>query len=103
MIEKEKVIRAIFRAVDELNQQLPKKQRLEKSEKTFLYGDSGVLDSLGLVNMIVTTEQKIEEEFGGAITLSDEKALSQKAVSPFETVERLADYISSLLEKKTDG
>ena len=35
MIEKEKVIRAIFSAVDELNQQLPKKQRLEKSVDTF--------------------------------------------------------------------
>lgn len=103
MIEKEKVIQTIFRVVDELNQQLPKKQRLEKSEEAFLYGDSGPLDSLGLVNLIVTTEQKVEEEFGVAIILSDEKALSQKDISPFETIKRLADYISSLLENKTDG
>ena len=103
MIEKEKVIQAIFRAVDELNQQLPRRQRLRKSVDTFLFGDHGVLDSLGLVNLIVTTEQKIEEEFGIAITLSDEKALSQKDNSPFETIEKLADYISLFLEEKADG
>lgn len=103
MMKKERVIQAIFRAVDELNQQLPKKQRLGKSVDTFLFGDSGVLDSLGLVNLIVTIEQIIEEEFGVAVTLSDEKVLSQKDNSPFETIERLADYISLLLGEKADG
>jgi len=103
MIEKKRVIQSIFSAVEELNQLLPKKQRLGKSVDTFLFGDSGILDSLGLVNLIVATEQKIEEEFGIAIILADEKALFHEDYSPFETIERLADYISMLLEKKVNG
>lgn len=97
-----RVTGAVFRAVDEVNQQLPKKQELEKSVDTALIGPLSQLDSLGLVNLIVTTEKKIEEEFGVVITLADERAMSQ-ANNPFETIGTLADYISMLLEEKAGG
>lgn len=93
-----KVVNMIFSAVDEINQQLAKEQKLEKSIGTVLFGESGKLDSLGLVNLIVSTEQKIEEEFGVVITLADERAMSQKN-SPFRTIGTLADYISLLLKE----
>jgi len=96
-----RVIEVIFSAIDEVNQQLPEEQRLEKAVDTALYGRSAKLDSLGLVNLIVATEEKIEEEFGVAITIADERAMSQKN-SPFKTVRTLADYISLLLKEKTD-
>jgi len=94
----EKIIQAIFRAVDEVNQELPEGQRLKKSLDTVLFGRSGVLDSLGLVNLIVAAEEKIEEEFGSTITIADERAMSQKN-SPFRTIGTLVDYVSSLLEE----
>ena len=103
MIDKERVFQAIFKAVEEINQQMHKKQRVGRSVDTFLFGDSGVLDSLGLVNLIVVTEQKIEEEFGVAITLADERALFQEEDSPVETIERLSDYICLLLERNANG
>ena len=88
--------------VDEINQQLPKEQRLEKSIDTILSGQSGKLDSLGLVNLIVATEQKIEEEYGITITLANERAISQNN-GPFKTIGTLADYIALLLKEKTSG
>ncbi len=94
----EKIIQAVFRAVDEVNQELPEGQRLKKSLDTVLFGRSGVLDSLGLVNLIVAAEEKIEEEFGSTITIADERAMSQKN-SPFRTIGTLVDYVSSLLEE----
>jgi len=94
----EKIIQAIFRAVDEVNQELPEGQRLKKSLDTVLFGRSGVLDSVGLVNLIVAAEEKIEEEFGSTITIADERAMSQKN-SPFRTIGTLVDYVSSLLEE----
>ncbi|MCK6622847.1 MAG: hypothetical protein HUU32_15915 [Calditrichaceae bacterium] len=99
MILKEQLISVIYQAIDEVNAVLPPDQQLEKSIHTVLFGESGKLDSLGLVNMIVTTEQKIEENFGIAITLADEKAMSQRN-SPFRTVESLAEYIPQLITER---
>lgn len=96
MILKEQLIPVIYQAIDEVNAVLPPEQQLEKSIHTVLFGQSGKLDSLGLVNLIVTTEQKVQENFGIAITLADEKAMSQKN-SPFRTVESLAEYIPKIL------
>lgn len=95
----EKVTGLIFNVVDEINQQLPKDNQLKKSTDTIIFGKSGVLDSLGLVNFIVSTEQKIEEELGTTISLTDEKAMSQKN-SPFKSIGTLADYIISILKVK---
>ncbi len=98
----ERVIGAIFRALDEVNRLLPKRRQLEKSNDTVLFGRSGKLDSLAFVNLVVATEQKIEEEFRTMITLADGRAMSQNN-SPFETIATLADYIILLLEEKTGG
>ena len=100
MVSRDKIIQTIFDVIDELKQQVPVIQHLDKSVDTVLFGQSGQLDSLGLVNLIVATEQKIEEEFGVAMTLADEKALSHES-SPFRTIGTLVDYISLLLEKSS--
>lgn len=94
----EKVIQLIFNVIDEVNEELPESSRLEKSPDTVLFGESGKLDSLGLVNLIVAVEESLEGEFGEPISLSDEKAMSQKR-SPFKTVKSLADYITLMLEE----
>ena len=97
----ERVIRTIFRAVDEFNQELEEKERLEKSADTLLFGDAGKLDSLGLVSLIVQIEQEIEDELGVSITIADERAMSLEK-SPFKTIQRLTNYISMLLEEAED-
>lgn len=100
MIDRERIAKAIFQAVDEVNQIFPKELRLKKSSETVLFGKKESLDSLGFVNLIVAVEHKIEEEFGIIITLADERAMSQND-SPFNTLGTLSDYISLLLEEKT--
>ena len=80
------------------NDSLPKNKKIAKSTEAVLFGESSQLDSLGLVNLIVSTEEKLEEEFGVYVTLADEKAMSQKN-SPFRTVTSLAQYISLILEE----
>ena len=99
MLRNEKVIKLIFDVIDEVNEQFPKGRQLKKSVDTVLFGNSGELDSLGLVNFIIATEQKIEEELDVTISLTDERAMSQKN-SPFKTVGTLADYITLLLEEE---
>ena len=63
MKTKEKAAKIVFKALDELNEQLSGKNKIKKSLDTVLFGQKGCLDSLGLVNLIVAVEQEIEEEF----------------------------------------
>ena len=78
---------------------LPSTQKLKKSLDTQLYGDKSEIDSLSLVNVVVLTEQKIEDEFNITINLADEKAMSQKN-SPFRTIETFVEYIEKSVNEK---
>jgi acyl carrier protein len=99
MIKKETITQVIFKAIDEINETLPKEQWVQKSIDTLLFGTSSKLDSLGLITLIVAIEQKIEEETKTAITLTDEETISYKN-NPFQSVKTLTDHISFLLEGK---
>jgi D-alanine--poly(phosphoribitol) ligase subunit 2 len=58
---------------------------------TPLFGPEGVLDSMGLVSLVVALEQALEREHTVTVSLADEHALSQRR-SPYRTVGTLADY-----------
>ena len=70
--------------------------------ETRLFGKGGLLDSLGLVTVILDIEQRLAEEHGIAITLADDRAMSQKR-SPFRTVGSLADYAALLVRETRRG
>ena len=61
---------------------------------TLLFGEGGVLDSMGLVTLIIAVEQAIEDKYEVSAGLADEKAMSQKS-SPYRTVSTLADYAAA--------
>jgi hypothetical protein len=67
-----------------------------------LSGDSGILDSAGLINLIAVTEQKAAEELGRPLVLTDERTLSQ-VNQVFQTLGTLAEYIHLRLNEKNDG
>jgi D-alanine--poly(phosphoribitol) ligase subunit 2 len=67
---------------------------------TTLLGQGGILDSLGLVSLIVSLEQAIEDECGVSISLADERAMSETR-SPYRTVGSLAEYGARLVMEKT--
>jgi D-alanine--poly(phosphoribitol) ligase subunit 2 len=96
---KKKIIDIILHEVSELNEQLDHKVAIENGENAGLYGLTGVLDSLGLVTLIVAIEQAIEDELGLVISLADERAMSQKN-SPFRTIGTLADYIVKVSQEE---
>lgn len=76
-------------------------ESIELNEEIILFGRNSVLDSLGLVTVIIDIEGKLEDKFGACIVLADEKAMSQK-YSPFRTLESLADYIVMLIEESNN-
>lgn len=99
---KEKVLQAIYGAIDQVNETLPKEKHIEKTPQTMLFGAEGAIDSLGLTMLIVAIEQKIEEEFDAVITLVDSSTMSEER-SPFRNVEKLTFHITTLLEEKFNG
>jgi acyl carrier protein len=101
-MDKSQISQVMFAAVDEVNQLLPKAQRLEKSLDTVISGEGGRLDSLGLVNLIFAIEQKLEQQCRVTIALVDEAALSRPD-DPFRTLGTLTDHVHSLVEKKLHG
>ena len=98
MINRDTVQRVLFDAIDEINDALPDDRKLRKQPETRLFGGESTLDSLGLVNLIVAIEQRLDEDLGLALTLADEKALSRKA-SPFRSIDSLANYVLELVER----
>ncbi len=99
-MKKEDVITEIYKSIDEVNE--TSGIILSKEPDTKLFGGDSNIDSLGLVNLIVSVESNINETFNLSISLADEKAMSQKH-SPFRTVETLADYIVLLINEESNG
>ena len=95
------VLRVIYESVSDLNMQLPEEQRIEKSLSTILFGGGGKLDSLGLANFIVITEQKLEERYGFRIDLTEDDPFSP-TTGHFRTIDSLATYVSQLAAKRPD-
>ena len=98
MAERERVEKAVFEAIDEMNSQLPKGIVIDKSADAALYGTTGKLESLDFVALIVEVETKIQNEFGVDFMLTDENLLS-KEKSPFVTVGSLVEHIQDVLEE----
>src|SRR5437667_12342915 len=98
----ERISRAVYAAVDELNEQLPKGVAVEKSLDAPLYGVGGKLESLDFVTLIMEVEEKINAEFGTNITIADENLLS-KQKSPFSTLGTLIEYLDETLEQDSSG
>jgi acyl carrier protein len=102
MNDPENIVAAIYRAVDWINGELPPDRQLIKAPETRLLGSQSVLDSMHLVSLIITIEREVEDAFGVALTLADERALSMKA-SPFRSIQSLADYIGILIIDTRNG
>ena len=90
----------VINTIKQFNTESELKIDLGAGMDTRLFGGTGVLDSLGLVNLIVSIEEAVESEFNVSIILADEKAMSRRT-SPFSSVKNLIQYIEELLTNKS--
>jgi acyl carrier protein len=68
------------------------------NDETVLVGSGAVLDSLGVVSLIVEVEQRLESEHEISVTLANDKAMSQRN-SPFRTIGVLTDHVVAMAEE----
>lgn len=66
--------------------------------ETALIGSERVLDSMGLVNLLIDIESTLAEE-NIDITLMSENAMSSR-ISPFRTIGSLIRYIDEILKNR---
>ena len=99
---KKRILNVIYSSLDQVNQDGDLESVLEKSPETLLMGHGSKLDSLGLVNVVVSVEENINENFNIEISLADERAMTQEE-SPFGNVNALAEYIEILINEELDG
>lgn len=95
----DKIVECIYAAVDEANRDSESGVELEKALATPIHGDESGLDSLGLINFIVAVEENVEQAFGVALVLGDDRALEQEP-SPFDSIGTLAKYVEVLLAEQ---
>jgi acyl carrier protein len=62
------------------------------TEETVIVGPAAVIDSIGVVSLIVDIEQRLEIDHQVSVTLANDRAMSQRS-SPFRTPGVLADHI----------
>ena len=83
-----------FRAIDEVNAQLPPESRIARSPESPLLQPDGPLDSLGLINLVVATEETFRRQSGRTISLSS--YIDADPGNAFRTVGSLIELIESV-------
>ena len=95
---KDELAALIVEIAQELNEEQEIEMSGELNSNTPLFGEGGLLDSMGLVSLVIAVEQAIEERFEARVSLADEKALSQTN-SPYRNIGSLAAYAANELTR----
>jgi acyl carrier protein len=97
-----RVLASVYAAIDEFNLSQDDGRRLEKNPSTVLLGANSTLDSLGLVNLLVTVEEQVSTQLNAPVTLASDKAFSMRN-SPFATISSLTAYVQQLVSEASNG
>jgi hypothetical protein len=94
-MQRDQALQLVYEAIDVVNCQLPASRRLAKSRDTIIVGPSGSLDSLGIVNFVMTLEERASEVLRTPVELFDGTVLIDER-SPFRSVDTLARFLETL-------
>jgi hypothetical protein len=87
------IAKLIHQTIDEINEQTPPEGRVGKTPQTIIVGPGSTLDSLGIINFLVTLEAKVAESTGRTVNLLNDDTLSDPQ-GPLRTVELIERFIS---------
>tara|TARA_B100000963_G_C22136594_1_gene455675 strand:+ start:213 stop:503 length:291 start_codon:yes stop_codon:yes gene_type:complete len=92
----EKILAAVYKTIDNMNDQLDLK--IEKSYETVIIGQGSKLDSLGVFTFVTDLEDQIENDFNQSISLINDDFLNGNT-EHLENVNQLQKYLLPILEK----
>ncbi len=91
----QKILEALFVAVDVVNEQLPPQEQLDKTAATRISGEGASFDSMGLVSFILAVESQTAALFSQPLNLAENLLASETGSLP-ETLDELANFIADL-------
>lgn len=94
-MDRDRALQLVYDAIDAINPQLPQARRLRKTPETVIVGPSGSLDSLAIINFVLTLEERASDAVGAPVQLLDDTALIAEN-GPFRTVDALARHLERL-------
>jgi len=92
-VEKEKLLTAIYAAIDALNETLPLDRQIAKTPRTLLWGPDSGVDSLGITLLVVGMEQKLSAAIGRPVSLTG-LLIRPAENNPLLSVDRLTDFLA---------
>ena len=95
------MLKLVVQAVQDLIQATGQKAAGPITAQTPLLGAGRVVDSIGLVTLVVDVENRVADQLGRSVSLMDDRAMSQSK-SPFRSVGSLAEYLQTLLQPEPD-
>ena len=95
IVDRQEIISIIRTVISTRLQELG--ESADVTENTALFGNDGMLDSLGLTTALLDVEEQLRQRLKLSFVLASDQALS-RSKSPFRTVNTLADYICELIE-----
>ena len=100
--DRNQITEIVYTSIDELNRELGKSQRLDKSLTTPLSGEGSALDSLAIVSFQMILEEKIGQGFDVDMVLDFEEFVGSGGEQP-RTVDSLIDHLITLVDQGTAG
>jgi acyl carrier protein len=97
-LDRDTAVQIIVASLREVLEQSDEPVPADLGEDTVIVGNTAVLDSLGVVSLIVEVEGRLEMEHEISVTLASDRAMSQRS-SPFRTVGVMADYMCSVIKE----
>jgi len=97
-----KITDIILSSIEEFNDSSDLDSPISNDLEVKLFGSSGQLDSIGLVNLIVIIEEQIDDELDINISIASEKAMSQKR-SPFRSIAALSEFVELLVQDEKNA
>lgn len=95
----EKLLELITKSVEEVMLE-NNEPVIETTADTVIFGDDSILDSLGLVSLVVKLEEIIDDHTGKDIQIVDEDALLNSDNNPLRTPASLAGLIMRKLNEE---
>lgn len=93
MTDTSTIAQIVFDCITALNKQLPPEGALACDRNAPLLADGGVLDSLGLITLMVALEEALLAKKGVAVPLLD-TLMAEHESQPFQSVGSMIDWIS---------
>jgi len=95
-----RVVRAVFAAIDQVNEMLPYELHLGKDPATAILAEGSSLDSMGFVNLIAAVEEEVSRELGGSVSLVESSTDNR---ARFATVHALVDHVLTIVKRGKQG